>query len=58
MKGAEFSEIEFPLGARHRELAVILGYGFVEYFIGVLIGRWTGLVVLLHYQEASITFGH
>jgi hypothetical protein len=58
MKGAEFCKIEFSLGARHRVLAVILGYRFVEYFIGVLIGRWTGLVVLFHYQEASVTFGH
>ena len=58
MKGAEFGKIEFSLGARHRELAVILGYRFVEYFIGVLIGRWTGLVILFHNQEPAVTFGH
>jgi hypothetical protein len=58
MKGAEFSKIELPLGAGHRKLAVILGYRFVKYFIRVLIGRWTGLIVFFHHQEAAVTFGY
>lgn len=58
MKAAEFGKIELPLGARHRELAVILSNRFVKYFIWILIGGWTGLIVFLHHQEAAITFWH